>query len=322
VFHTQAHIITKQQNRTFQQDPSSAFLEAGCSTSDHYSYAQAQLQLHTRDQDVQEMFTKKASAHMPYVYTLPMDVSLEQTPELRPCSDIPFLDARLKHDISSLTGVPSELLISRGVANESSVRTRTSTHQFHANMDCIAQTIQRLLADVYRRAYHNDAVSTFSFPGEYSSTKQRIVDKPQTNAGAAVDHATKKQRIIDAGASVDHAPEKPTNNSHRSHDDPSKKRRKPTITPKIEWFLEVAPMLELDTVDDLVKLASIEGALNPIELRRVVQMLLYGKPAGSSSCMGPIQSSDAKASVSVTTDTGASSAAPKKSKTEVAAVSS
>ena len=29
-------------------------------------------------------------------------------------------------------------------------------------------------------------------------------------------------------------------------------------------------MLELDTVDDLVKLASIEGALNPIELRRVV----------------------------------------------------
>ena len=37
-------------------------------------------------------------------------------------------------------------------------------------------------------------------------------------------------------------------------------------------------------MDDLVKLAGVEGALNPSELRRVVNMLLYGKgaPAGGS----------------------------------------
>ncbi len=37
-------------------------------------------------------------------------------------------------------------------------------------------------------------------------------------------------------------------------------------------------------MDDLVKLAGVEGALNPQELRRVVNMLLYGKgaPAGGS----------------------------------------
>jgi hypothetical protein len=135
----QAHIITKQQTKTFQQDPTSTFLEAGVSMDTTYSYDKAQLQLHSRDQDIQTMFTKKATAHMPYVYTLPLDVSLEQVPEMKPCADIAFLDARLKHDISSLTGVPSELLLSRGLANESSARTRTSTHQFHASMDNIAQ---------------------------------------------------------------------------------------------------------------------------------------------------------------------------------------
>ena len=228
---------------------------------------------------------------MPYVYTLPMDVSLEQTPELKPCADIPFLDARLKHDISSLTGVPSELLISRGMSNESSVRTRTSTHQFHANMDCIAQSIQRLLADVYTRAYHNSATPTVSFMSDAPSHNK------QTNAKTTASHDTSKRP-----------------HTH-SKDAPSPAistqcgTRKQTGIPDIQWFVEVAPMLELDTVDDLVQLASIEGALSSVELRRVVQMLLYGKgtPAGSSSNMCSLQTNtDPIASVSIT-DTGASS---------------
>lgn len=229
-WNTQAHIITKQQSKTFQQDPTSTFLEAGVNTSNQYTYDRAQLQLHTRDQDIQEMFTKKATPHMPYVYTLPMDVSLEQTQQLASCVDIPFLDARLKHEISMLTGVPPELLTNKGGgSNESSARTRTSTSQFHTAMDNIAQTIQKLLKDIYRRAYHPDTVEFSSIP-----------------------------------------------TTHALH---KKKKR----TPDIQWFLEVAPPLSLDTVDDLVKLASIEGAMTSSELRRVVQMLLYGKgiPTGS-----------------------------------------
>ncbi|KAJ1464529.1 hypothetical protein T484DRAFT_3644129 [Baffinella frigidus] len=155
-WNSHAHIITKQQSQTNHQDPSSNFLEAGMSATDPiYTYEKAQLQLHSRDDDIQKMFNKKATAHMPYVYTLPMDVSLEQTLELKPCVDIPFLDARFKNDIASLTGIPSELLAQRGVSKESSARTRTSTHQFHSAMDSIAQQLQLLLADVYRRAYHN-----------------------------------------------------------------------------------------------------------------------------------------------------------------------
>jgi hypothetical protein len=67
--------------------------------------------------------------------------------------------------------------------------------------------------------------------------------------------------------------------------------------PAVQWYLEVAPILELDSVDDLVKLASIEGALNTFELRRIVQMLLYGKgtQAGSTSnlCTHPTAQSTA-----------------------------
>ncbi|KAJ1463960.1 hypothetical protein T484DRAFT_1758450, partial [Baffinella frigidus] len=155
-WNTQAHIITKQQSKTFQQDPTATFLEASINTSNQYTYERAQLQLHTRDQDIQEMFNKKATPHMPYLYTLPMDVSIEPTQHLVPCADIPFLDARLKHEISMLTGVPAELLTNRGVANESSARTRTSTSQFHTSMDNIAQTIQKLLREIYKRAYHGD----------------------------------------------------------------------------------------------------------------------------------------------------------------------
>lgn len=236
-WNTQAHIITKQQSKTFQQDPSATFLEAGVNTSNQYTYEKAQLQLHTRDQDIQEMFTKKATSHMPYLYTLPMDVSLEQTQHLTPCADIPFLDARLKHDISMLTGVPAELLTNRGGnANESSARTRTSTTQFHTSMDNIAQTIQKLLREIYTRAYHTDTqTGTHRF----------------------------------------------TENNNKAQKTPKTKTRTP---PEIQWFLEVAPPISLDTVDDLVKLAGVEGALNPQELRRVVNMLLYGKgaPAGGS----------------------------------------
>jgi hypothetical protein len=257
-WNTQAHIITKQQSKTFQQDPTATFLEAGMNTNNQYTYEKAQLQLHTRDQDIQEMFTKKATPHMPYLYTLPMDISLETAPQLNPCEDIPFLDARFKHEIAMLTGVPAELLTNRGTANESSQRTRTSTSQFHTSMDNIAQTIQNLLREVYKRAYHENSVD-------------------------------RDIKVSPMGVTTD------KNNDKSNATDESSGKRRSSIkekTPSIEWFLEVAPPISLDTVDDLVKLASVEGALNSFELRRVVQMLLYGKgtPGGGTSklCAGTV----------------------------------
>jgi hypothetical protein len=254
-WNTQAHIVTKQQSKTFQQDPTATFLEAGVNSNNQYTYEKAQLQLHTRDQDIQEMFNKKATGHMPYVYTLPMDVSLEHIPQLVSSADIPFLDARFKHEISMVTGVPSELLTNRGASNESSTRTRTSSTQFHTSMDTIARTLQRLLKSVYTRAYHNRGPT----------------DRPVMNT---------------------------TNNTCKQ---PNERKRKACVprTPDIKWYLEVTPPLALETVDDLVKLASVEGALNPNELRRVVHMLLYGKgtPGGGTSSIGTASKSASSSSL-------------------------
>ncbi|KAJ1465986.1 hypothetical protein T484DRAFT_1757008 [Baffinella frigidus] len=267
-WNTQAHIITKQQSKTFQQDPQATFLEAGINPNNIFTYEKAQLQLHSRDNDIQEMFTKKATAHMPYLYTLPMDISLEPAPHLTPCEDIPFLDSRFKHEIAMLTGVPAELLTNRGVANESSQRTRTSTAQFHTSMDNIAQTIQRLLRDVYKRAYHGNTVDK-----EMAAYPMGIRSKSEGSESNA----------------------RHGNDDENSNEEASGRRRisKKETTPSIQWFLEVAPPISLDTVDDLVKLASVEGALNAFEIRRVVQMLLYGKgtPGGGASklCSGAKQ---------------------------------
>jgi hypothetical protein len=277
-WNSHAHIITKQQTKTSNQDPSSTFLEAGVSASDPvYTYENAQLQLHSRDDDIQNMFNKKATPHMPYVYTLPMDVSLEPTLELKPCVDIPFLDARFKNDVSSLTGIPSELLAGRGSSNESSARTRTSTHQFHAAMDSIAQQLQHLLKDVYRRAYHSKTdhrprgqswSTALSSEKKAPSSEKKNGESPET-----VHHPLPKD------ANIVNTTDKMACEAAQLT---TKTSRKP---PSIQWLIEVAPPIEMDTVDDLVKLAAIEGALNPFELRRIVQMLLYGKgtAAGSAS---------------------------------------
>jgi hypothetical protein len=207
---------------------------------------------------------------MPYVYTLPMDVSLEPTLELKPCADIPFLDARFKNDISSLTGIPSELLTGRGGTNESSAKTRTSTHQFHAAMDSLAQQLQHLLKDVYRRAYHSN---TDHRPcGQSWSTALSSEKKPKDSPNTSKTPLPVDAKIINATDKT----------ARESAQLTTKTSRKP---PSIQWLIEVAPPIEMDTVDDLVKLAAIEGALNPFELRRIVQMLLYGKgtAAGSAS---------------------------------------
>jgi hypothetical protein len=227
------------------------------------------------------------------VYTLPMDVSIESTQQLNPCVDIPFLDARLKSDIAALTGIPCDLLASKGNGNETSQRARTSTHQFHAAMDSIAQQLQMLLADVYRRAYHG---KTDYRPRGQSHSTSLGSEKKVDSSGAQ-----NNKNSIPLAAKVTNTTDKaiPSTIENKSVSPVSTTTaRKP---PFIQWMIEVAPPIEMDTVDDLVKLAGIEGALNPFEMRRIVQMLLYGKgtTAGSSStlCTIPFKTNAASANV-------------------------
>jgi hypothetical protein len=220
-WNSQAHIITKQSTKMMGQEPTSSVLEAGYSVNPVYSYEKCQLQLHSRDDDIQEMFTKKANDHMPFVYTLPMDVSLETMPALTLCEDIDFLDMRFKQNVAFALGIPYDMLVGDGTGGKVSAAVGNNKENFKANMNNISNFLQRLMRNVYFSIYHDE---------QYKKTKQEPVNKGEAQV--------------------------------REED--------------IEFCLHTAPSLQIENVDELVKLASLEGALSATELKRVVQLMLYG----------------------------------------------
>jgi len=216
LWNSQAHIITKQSTKMMGQEPTSSVLEAGYGINPVYTYEKCQLQLHSRDEDIQYMFTKKTNDHMPYVYTLPMDVSLDTTPQLTPCEDINYLDLRFKQNVAFCMGIPYEMLVADGSGGKVTSSVDSNKENFKANMSNIAGFLQRLLRNVYFKIYH-------------STSSSKLQD------------ASEKLKESD-----------------------------------IEFALQTVPSLQLDNVDDLVKLASLEGALTATELKKLVQLMLYG----------------------------------------------
>ena len=215
LWNSQAHIITKQSTAMMGQEPTSSVLEAGYGVNPIYTYEKCQLQLHSRDDDIQMMFTKKTNDHMPYVYTLPMDVSLEATPTLTLCEDVDYLDLRFKQNVAYCMGIPYDMLVGDGMGGKLTAAVSTNKENFKANMSNIAGFLQRLLRHVYFEIY-------------YASTQNKLRQSEQI----------------------------------RETD--------------IEFALQTVPSLQLESVDDLVKLAGLEGALTETELKRVVQLMLYG----------------------------------------------
>jgi hypothetical protein len=216
LWNSQAHIITKQSTKMMGQEPTSSVLEAGYGVNPVYTYDKCQLQLHTRDEDIQNMFTKKTNDHMPYVYTLPMDVSLEPTPTLTLCEDVDYLDIRFKQNVSFCMGIPYDMLVGDGMGSKLSASVSTSKENFKANMSNISGFLERLLRQVYFNIYYPE-------------------------------------------------------NRSKLHQEEEKMQES-----EIDFDLHTVPPLQLETVDDLVKLAGLEGALTETELKRVVQQMLYG----------------------------------------------
>ena len=216
MWNSQAHIITKQSTKMMGQEPTSSVLEAGYAINPVYSYEKCQLQLHSRDDDIQMMFTKKANEHMPYVYTLPMDVSLETTPSLTIIEDIDYLDQRFKQNVAFSMGMPYDMLVGDGSGNKLNASVSSNKETFKANMSNISRFLQRLLSHIYFTIYHKS-----------------------------------------------------------SHDKSQQKSEKIKLD-DIEITLENVPTIQLESVDDLVKLASLEGSLTVTELKRIVQLMLYG----------------------------------------------
>ena len=95
------------------------------------------------------------STHRPQVYTLPRDHDVAEQVMLEPCEDLTFLLDKFRRDISSLTGVPHEMIIGRDQGNHETVRkTIASGRLFSTNMHEFCRHCQNILTTVYSFIYH------------------------------------------------------------------------------------------------------------------------------------------------------------------------
>jgi hypothetical protein len=94
------------------------------------------------------------SNHHPEVYALPRDHDVVPQARLEPCEDLNFLLDKYRRDVSSLTGVPHEMIIGRDNGNHETVRkTIASGRIFSTNMHEVCRHMQSLMRQVYCRIY-------------------------------------------------------------------------------------------------------------------------------------------------------------------------
>jgi len=97
---------------------------------------------------------QRPSTHTPMVYTLPRDHDVAQQVMLEPCEDLNFLLDKFRRDVSSLTGVPHEMIIGRDHGNHETVRkTIASGRIFSTNMHELCRHCQYLMSEVYSFIY-------------------------------------------------------------------------------------------------------------------------------------------------------------------------
>ena len=97
---------------------------------------------YTRDAIAETVVGSKAVEHKPVVYSLPKNTTLEQQPKLESIIDVPTLQIKFAKDISSLTGVPFEMILG-GYSNDSSGKSRAmhNTKIFITNMMSICRSV-------------------------------------------------------------------------------------------------------------------------------------------------------------------------------------
>ena len=110
-----------------------------------------------REQVMRRQFMDTPSNHHPEVYALPRDHDVVPQARLEPCEDIGFLMDKYRRDVSSLLGVPHDMIVGRDHGSHETVKkTVASGRLFLANMREICRHVQMLLRDVYCDIYGED----------------------------------------------------------------------------------------------------------------------------------------------------------------------
>ena len=94
------------------------------------------------------------SNHHPEVYALPRDHDVVPQTRLEPCEDLSFLLEKYRRDVSSVLGVPYDMLVGRESSTHETVRkTIASGRMFSTNMHEICRHLQTLMRQAYCRVY-------------------------------------------------------------------------------------------------------------------------------------------------------------------------
>ena len=107
-----------------------------------------------REHIMRRQFMETPSNHHPEIYALPRDHDVVPQQRLEPCEDLQFLLEKYRRDVSSLTGVPHEMIIGRDNGSHETVRKTVSSGRiFSTNMHEICKHVQTLLSHAYSRIY-------------------------------------------------------------------------------------------------------------------------------------------------------------------------
>lgn len=121
---------------------------------------------YTRDAVTEALVGSKLGQHTPVVYTLPKNTSLENVPRLEVTDDVGFLQQRLAKSVSSVMGIPYEIISGGYSSSTSSDRSLQNHRVFTTNMLDICRHLQILLQQVYVAIYGGNAtdVRFYLFP--------------------------------------------------------------------------------------------------------------------------------------------------------------
>jgi hypothetical protein len=106
-----------------------------------------------RDQVINNSVNSKDALHVPIVYTMPSNTDLKPVQHLAPCQEIESLHQRMAKNISSIMGIPFEMIgggYAQGTGSKKSVE---NTRIFATNMLNLCKHLQELLRNVYVASY-------------------------------------------------------------------------------------------------------------------------------------------------------------------------
>jgi len=113
----------------------------------------------TQSDKIEEVFFDRSMNHQPAVYSLPAHHRIDPSPQLTPCADVAYLQAKYKFDVCSLLGVPPEMLITGQKGLEGSEASKARSHStnrvFQAKMQAVSGFLKSLLSEVYAKIYKN-----------------------------------------------------------------------------------------------------------------------------------------------------------------------